>query len=193
MSAATRVIVVLAAAFVLTIACGHKGPPLPPLVRIPAAPAEMTIARRGDTVDLQFTVPSTNTDGTRPANVERIDVYAFTGPDVPDEELLKREPKAATVRVKAPRDPNATVEPDESIDDLDALEGAGLDQGAKARVQEKLTAASLAPFEAAKAKAKKQSARENGKHARPLLGPPPVLMRTYVAVGVNKSGRKGAI
>ena len=57
----------------LAAACGKKGSPLPPLVRMPAAPAELTAARRGDTVELQFTVPAANTDGTRPANVERVD------------------------------------------------------------------------------------------------------------------------
>lgn len=158
------------------------------------APAEMTAARRGDMVDLQFTVPSANTDGSRPANVERVDVFAFTGPDVRDEELFKREPTVASVRVKAPRDPNATVEPDEPIEDLDPLEGAGLDQGATARVQETLTAASLVPFDVAKKKTKKPSANAVDERAqRPLLGPPPVLMRTYVGVGVSMSGRRGAM
>jgi len=139
----------------LCTACGHKGPPLPPLVRIPSAPAELTAARRGDIVELRFSVPTTNTDGSRPANLERVDVYAFTGPDVRDEELLKREPTVASVPVKAPRDPDATVEPEESPEDLDPLEGAGLDQGATARVEEKLTAASLVPFDVAKKKTRK--------------------------------------
>ena len=33
-------------------------------------PADLLAERRGDTVDLQFTVPNANTDGTRPANVD---------------------------------------------------------------------------------------------------------------------------
>ncbi|PYR63931.1 MAG: hypothetical protein DMF91_01955 [Acidobacteria bacterium] len=173
-------------------ACGHKGPPLPPLVRIPAAPVEMTAARRGHTVELRFSVPAANTDGSRPANIERVDVYAFTGPDVRDEELLKRQPTVASVPVKAPRDPNATVEPDESPEDLDPLEGAGLDQGATARVQEELTAASLVPFEVTKKKTRKQTAVDE-RTPRPFLGPPPVLMRTYVAVPISTHGRPGAI
>ena len=176
----------------LCTACGHKGPPLPPLVRIPSAPAELTAARRGDIVELRFSVPTTNTDGSRPANLERVDVYAFTGPDVRDEELLKREPTVASVPVKAPRDPDATVEPEESPEDLDPLEGAGLDQGATARVQEKLTAASLVPFDVAKKKTRKPTTVE-ARAPRPVLGPPPVLMRTYVAVPISTRGRPGRI
>ena len=53
----------------LCVACGKKGPPLPPLVKLPVAPLDLAAERRGSTVDLQFTVPSVNTDGSRPANV----------------------------------------------------------------------------------------------------------------------------
>ena len=60
-------------------ACGKKGPPLPPLVKLPVAPPEIVAQRRGNTVDLQFVVPSTNTDGSRPANVASAEVYAITG------------------------------------------------------------------------------------------------------------------
>ena len=93
-------------------ACGKKGPPLPPLVKLPVAPADLTVARRADTVDLQFTVPNANTDNTRPANVSRVDVYAFTGPaGVSDAEVLKQGTRVASVPVKAPRDPDATFDP----------------------------------------------------------------------------------
>jgi len=53
----------------LFAACGKSGPPLPPLVRVPVAPADVTADRRGNDVELQFTVPDTNTDRTRPANI----------------------------------------------------------------------------------------------------------------------------
>src|SRR5437016_3742661 len=66
------------AVFAAVAACGHKGPPLPPLVKTPAAPGEIHAERHGGTVDIQLSVPAANTDGTRPANVSRIDVYALT-------------------------------------------------------------------------------------------------------------------
>ena len=32
----------------VTVACGKKGPPLPPLVKLPVAPADFTAARRAN-------------------------------------------------------------------------------------------------------------------------------------------------
>jgi hypothetical protein len=171
-------------------ACGKKGPPLPPLVKIPAAPADVTAVRRGSEVTVQFTVPTTNTDGTRPANVARVDVYAYTGlNDVPEKDLLKRATKIGSVGVKAPRDPDVTVEPDES-DETEPLEGAGLDQGAVARVDESLaqttTAAAPSPIV--------DGNGSSGEVAGPLLGPLPTpQVREYVAVGIAKRGRRGPL
>jgi hypothetical protein len=153
--------------------CGKKGPPLPPLVRLPVAPSELTAARRADMVDLQFTVPNANTDNTRPANVTRVDVYAFTGPaTVSDAEILSGGTRVASVPVKAPRDPDATFDPDDptqSEADVDPPEGDGLDQGAVAHVQEKLPQSEPADEVAA------QSAS----------------VRTYVGVGITTGGRRG--
>ncbi len=158
------------------MACGKKGPPLPPLVKRPVAPADLTAVRRADTVELQFIVPSANTDNTRPANVARVDVYAFTGPaTVAEADVLKLGTKVASVAVKAPRDPDITFDPDDPEQfegDVDPPEGEGLDQGAAARVQETLTApaAALTPAD-----------------ATPAV--PPV--RTYVGVAITTNGRPG--
>ena len=117
-------------AAVLAAGCGKKGPPLPPLLKLPAPPADLTAERRGSKVDVQFTVPGANTDGTRPANVERVEVYAFTGPTtVTDDQLLKHGAKVASLRTKTPRDPDQTIEPDEPQDEIESPEGPGLDQG----------------------------------------------------------------
>ena len=127
----------------LVSACGRKGPPLPPLVRVPAAPADITADRRGSGVDVRFVVPAANADGTRPANIKRVDVYAITGVvSGSDAELLKRATRIGSVDVKAPRDPNATTESDEPSEDVE-LEGSGLDQGARAGVAERLAAADM--------------------------------------------------
>ena len=159
------------------VACGKKGPPLPPLIKLPVAPEGFTAVRRGDTVQLQFTVPSANTDRTRPANVERVDIYALTGAaPASDADLLKRAAKIASVAVKAPRDPNRTADIDqlpEETEEVDPPEGPGLDQGAAAHVDERLTTAGPRP-----------------------LGSPTITgmpSRTYIGVGINKSGRKGPL
>ena len=178
----------------LCSACGKKGPPLPPLVKLPVAPTEMTAERRATTVDVSFIVPATNTDGTRPANVERVDVYGVTGSaTLTEEQILKLGTKVASVAVKAPRDPNATAEPDEPDDAADPPEGKGLDQGAVARVTEQLSEQALVPITPAKdGKAPKNTEREQQPSDGPLLPPPIVTpMRTYVGVGISTRGRKG--
>jgi hypothetical protein len=135
-------------------------------VKLPVAPANLVAERHGSVVDLEFTVPAANTDGTKPANVQRVDVYAYTGPaTLPDEQVLKAGTKIASVDVKAPRDPNATVDEDEPEGDVEPPEGAGLDQGAVARVSDDLSTAQANPAEA----------------------------RRYIAVGINKRGRHGPL
>jgi hypothetical protein len=152
------------------VACGKKGPPLPPLVKLPVAPAEVTAARRAGTVDLQLTVPSANTDNTRPANVARVDVYAYTGPPtVSDAQVLKQGTKVASIAVKTPRDPQDTFDPDDpdqSEADVEPPEGTGLDQGAIARVQETLPPPAVA------------------------ASPTPAV-RTYVSFAVTPKGKRG--
>jgi hypothetical protein len=188
--------VVIASA--LLTACGKRGAPLPPLVRVPAAPADFAVERRGEDVTLQFKVPVANTDGSRPANIERIDVYAFTGPvTVNDEQLLKFGTKVASLPVKAPRNPDAATESDEPPEELD-LEKEGLDQGAVAKLEDPLTAAA---FQAVVLPEEKRGKRgKNGESelaaaaSGPLVGPPPrVDSRIYVVLGFNKRGRKGAL
>ena len=60
-------------------ACGKKGPPLPPVARIPAPPGNPRAVRVGNDVYVSFGVPSANVSGEMPADVGEIDVYAFTG------------------------------------------------------------------------------------------------------------------
>lgn len=175
---------------VCTIACGKKGPPLPPLVRVPSPPDGFTAERRGEEVKLQFTVPSANTDGTRPADVQRVDVYAFSGPfTVDDEQLMKFGTKVASVPVKAPKNPGLVTEPEEPAEEPE-LEGDGLDQSAVAQVEELLTDAAFTPVELPKAKGKKPVVEDAVD--RPLPGPPrEVPWRIFMAVGVNTKGKNG--
>jgi hypothetical protein len=194
-------------------ACGKKGPPLAPLVKIPTPPAEFSAERRAGTIEFRFIVPAANTDGTRPANVARVDVYALPAPPDPDplgpsgppvppppltiDEILKSATKVASVAVKAPRDPNATIEPEDPDSDMDAPEGAGLDQGAVARVSNAIDAVALAPAEPPKhAKARQAASRRppDEDTPRPLLSPPWMTpVRTYVSVGVTTRGRPGPL
>jgi hypothetical protein len=178
---------VLAAA--LFAGCGKKGPPLPPLVRLPVPP-EIRADRRGSTVELSLVVPGANADGTRPANVSRVEVYALTGPPVFSEaDLLKHGKRVASLEVKAPRDPDETVKPGEPPEDVEPPSGSGLDQGAKTTVQDQLDASALVPVDLNADKPRRPAAPEPD---GPLLGPPAAVpVRTYMGVGINTSGRKG--
>jgi hypothetical protein len=181
----------VAACAVLVIGgCGKKGPPMPPLIKLPVAPAELTAQRRDTTVDLQFVVPFVNTDGTKPANVERVDVYAITSPRaITNDQIVKLGTRVASLEVKAPRDPDATTEPDNPDEEVDAPQGKGLDQGVLAHVSEELTEQAIAPVTLPE---DKKSSKTAAAAAGPLLAPPMTLpSRTYVGVGITTRGRKG--
>ncbi len=170
-------------------ACGVKGPPQPPLVRVPVAPGDLTAQRRGDRVDLRFVVPAENTDGSRPANIERVEIYALTGPtNVSDEVLLKRGTRIASVPVKSPRDPDETVEPGDPISDVEPPQGAGLDQGAVGTAHEDLGPAALQPIDVTL-----PASTADFEHPTPLVGPVGAPSRTFVGVGISTRRRRGAL
>ena len=182
--------------------CGKKGPPLPPLLKIPAAAPDLTASRRGDIVDLQFTVPTTNTDGSRPANMDRVEVYAVTtapgaAPEaLSDAQIVKYGTRIDVVGVKAPRDPDLTADPDEPSEEVEPPEGAGLDQGAVAHVEEAIGDDAAEPTEvpregrAAKSKPTEGAVERSGPLVAPVADPP---LRTYAVVGVSTRGKKGAV
>jgi hypothetical protein len=144
-------------------ACGKKGPPLPPLIRIPTPPGAFSVQRQGTNVVIQLAVPGDNTDGSKPADLARVDVYALTSdaPVNPDE-IYRRGTRIARVLVNPPADPDT---PDgEPPKPSGPLPPGGIDQGATARLSEAFTP------------------DENGD---------PTDARYYVAVGFNKHGRHG--
>lgn len=148
----------LVAAGLLTISCGKKGPPLPPLIQLPAAPGDLTVTRRGTDVDVSFRVPKSNTDGVTPATIGRVDVFALTLPEsATADEVIRRGARIASVTVNEPLDPDEPPPPD------DAPKGKGADQDSIATVTETLDAASASG------------------------------VRSYVAVGFNPRGRRGAV
>src|SRR5215210_7446527 len=148
----------------LLVGCGKKGPPLPPLVRLPVAPADFSVQRRGSTVAIQFTVPSSNSDGSTPADLTRVDVYAATGPSTLTlDDVVKQGKRVGRVLVNPPKDPDASEEQARKIE-ASAPPG-GLDQGATARLSERFSVDAALD---------------------------PTAVRSYVAVGFNKRGRRGA-
>ena len=68
---------------VVAAACGKKGSPLAPIVRIPAQIDMISARRVGSDVFVTVTVPNLNIDKTIPADLGRIDIYAYTGSVAP--------------------------------------------------------------------------------------------------------------
>ena len=171
------------------VACGQKGPPLPPIIRTPVAPG-VTADRRGSVIELALTVPAANVDGSRPANLVRVDIYAVNGDAkaMTDLEIMKRGTKVASVAVKSPRNPADAAEKDESAEDTEPAVGEGLDQGASSAIAETITASMLASLTRTSDRRRGEKPDADG----PLLGPPAVSqLRTYVGVGVDRRGNPG--
>ena len=65
----------IAGAAAAAAGCGKKGPPLAPIVHVPAAVDKLAATRIGNDVYLSVTIPTQNIDTTSPADVARIEVY----------------------------------------------------------------------------------------------------------------------
>ena len=175
------------ALIVVTLGCGQKGPPLPPIVRTPAPPV-IRADRRGSTIELELSVPNANIDGSRPANLTRIDIYAINGPAtaLTDLEFVEHGTKVASLPVKSPRSPNDTVESNESAEDAEPTVGEGLEQGASAAVEEIIAASLVEP-----SRGERRGETIVVSNA-PLLDTADLTqVRTYVGVGVDRRGHVG--
>jgi hypothetical protein len=158
---------VLAALMLGSLACGKKGPPLPPLINLPAAPAEFTASRRAGEVELQFGVPGANLDGSKPADLARVEVYAMNGPaSLPLDDVVRHGTAIGSVDVRLPPDPDADNGGSRKAAPRDDST-AGVDQGSVATL--------AVPLAVDQSDADAED------------------VRSYVAVGVNKRGRRGAL
>ena len=87
---------------------GRRGPPLA-AARARAGPGRwISKARRtGSTVTLTFTVPSVNLDDTRPADIGKVEVYAYTAMAQNDVRDVRRMKLVTSLPVRKPPDPDA--------------------------------------------------------------------------------------
>lgn len=117
-------------------ACGKKGPPLAPLVRVPVAVSQLSARRVGSDAYITLTIPAQNVDGTGPADVSRVDVFAVTADTAPPPgEFLRAASRIAVIRVAPPPDATRPADP--------APEGVA--QGSQVVVREPLTPERLTP------------------------------------------------
>ena len=82
MTAASRAGAAAAALLVVSLAgaCGKSGPPLPPLRPVPGRIADASLQRIDDRIEIHYTVPAANADGSTPAAIERIEIYGLSQP-----------------------------------------------------------------------------------------------------------------
>jgi predicted small lipoprotein YifL len=184
-----RVLLLIVCAGALA-ACGKKGPPLPPMARIPAPPGNPQAVRVGDDVYVSFGVPSANVSGQTPADVEAIELYAFTGlaaPPGPDPTL--HAVKVGTYAVHPPLPPPPAPREGEPAPPPIPVP-PGFVQGQTAVVRETLTSESLVPTPIAGGADAGSAAEPFG----PLVAPSDAtaLKRFYFLVAQGPRGRASA-
>jgi len=189
-------LVVLGALLVVVPACGKKGPPLPPLVNRPRAPEAVSARRLGGEVQIRFTVPRVNQSGVQPADVERVDVYALTGPKLEAARFLDHAAIVATVPVNPPPPPEG-----EQGTPRGAINPVAADQGTPVVVTEALTPQTLEPIDVPERDRRpRRAATFQVVVRRTELTPPDVsvpvtraVLRHYSVVGITRGGRHGGM
>jgi hypothetical protein len=147
----------------------------------------MTARRQGPDVVLRFIVPVANTDASRPADLDRIEVYAHTGPLPSPLDFLTYGTLVGNVAVKAPVALGA-----EGGEQL-----PGVEQGAGAIVSEAITPAELL---AGKAPVRRGPAPRSpiapvatlDMETPGTVNAPVPPVRYYVAIGTSRRNRRGA-
>ncbi|MBI1873404.1 MAG: fibronectin type III domain-containing protein [Acidobacteria bacterium] len=185
--------------------CGKRGPPRAPLPRTPERVSAVTARRLGAEVVVRFTIPTANADGRAPADVERVDVYAYTGSPAGDEtiDILKQAAVIGSVKVRKPPQPEE--------EDRKALERkkqqlppppppepkppGTYDQGETASVTETLTPVLTVPDKVVVAAREKMARRAAPPVFNAFRWPGPMEMprRYYAAVAVSSNGKKSGL
>jgi hypothetical protein len=178
----------LSGLLVAAIGCGKKGPPLTPFVHVPQAIGTVDTRRIGDDVYLTFAVPTRNIDTSRPADVQRVEVYAVTTTEPrPPNRILEGASIVGVVSVEEAEPPGTTP--------LPPLPLAGVlpppaqekpVQGNTVTIQDHLDPEELVPVPLAV-----RPGRQPLPRTTPAATAPPRLQRTYVVVAFSARGRPG--
>lgn len=193
-SHSTRIVAALLAVAALATACGKKGPPLAPFVRVPATVASVTAARVGDDVFVSFPVPTANVDGQQPADIASLEVYAITATRPPQtDEQRKLATLIATLPVRPILPPLPPAAAGVELPPVPLP--PGVDRGVPAVVRETLTAETRVAVELPPKKGELVPAElpdEPVPAFGPLVAPAPSELprRFYFVVGVSPRGRK---
>ena len=207
-SATVRFAVILLV-LAITVACGMKGPPRPPVSIVPSQIDVPDIARVTDRVYLTFQVPDSDSDGDSPGDIERVEVYGLTTQptlDRPSEEFSDDWLDVATLVATIPIRPTDIAPPEvlSDSDDIESEEDSLLShfddgfvaQGELITVVERLTPESFIPvvIEEEDEEEDEEEEDDSGRHIPVTFVAPPISMpaiRSYVAFGVSSRRREG--
>ena len=180
--------------------CGKRGRPLAPFIRVPALVTDLEVRRLADEVSVSFTLPTQNRDGSEPADLARVDVYAMTTqPRIPADRTLDIEEfeesatLVASIEVRPRQEPTTAADPADEVS-VDPRP----EQGFPVAISEPLVAATLVPVDPWEDEREEDDDEEDEEDARrvmvPLMTPllPGPLQREYVVVGVSSTGREAA-
>lgn len=175
-------------------ACGKKGPPLAPFVRVPAQVATVTPQRVGNDVYLSFAVPEANVDGQKPADIGVVEVYAVTSERAPaNEKQRELATLVATLPVR-PILPDLPIPANGSAPPPLPLP-PGVDRGAAVAIREPLTAEARVTVEwpvEKPAPAIDKPIEEIEQPIGPLVAPAPTQLprRHYFVMAKSPRGRE---
>ena len=186
----------------MALGCGMRGAPLAPLVFVPDAVTPFEVQRVDDEVHVRFEVPSENTDGSSPADLARVEVYALTTEPDPArqpgfvlEEWLEHATMIASVPVHDL--PGGSSDDDGDGEVTDAVGPAR--QGQEVAFIERLTPDVRAPVPIVTDASDERATAEPLESAdHPAVGPfvsPPLPVpprRTYIAIAVSTRDRESA-
>ena len=173
--------------------CGKKGPPLAPLVRVPAVVTSVTPQRIGNDVYLSFKVPETNADGQKPADIGAVEVYAVTSEKAPATEQQREVATLIATLPVRPILPEVPVPANGSPPPPIPLP-PGVDRGAAVAVKEALTPETRVAVELPVDRliAKLVEPAEPQEPFGPLVAPPPTALprRHYFVMSKSSRGRE---
>jgi hypothetical protein len=163
-------------------ACGKKGAPIPPPVRIPAAVETISAVRLGHEVYVTLTVPAANIDASIPVDIGRIEVYGYTGQLAPPRlRWAELGTRLATIEIPAvPLDYRAPTPEAAAALPPNAMPGTPI------TVRDTLT-----PDEFQQGPVYVDPRRPESAAPLPRATLPTVMRRFYIAIPFSRRGRPG--
>jgi hypothetical protein len=194
------------------VGCGKKGPPLAPLQQLPARIEDLTMTRSNDEVQARFTLPIANQDGTQPASLSAVELYALSGkPEDPfgnplnAVDFFRYATLVTRIDVEPPPEPEDEPPPTLNPDGTPAPPPPPKPapppdprpaQGETVTLRETITPELMTPWVHPRKRAPtaaEEAAKAEAPPGLPMWWPKEAeqFARVYVAVGLNRRGTRG--